>query len=202
MSHYSITPSDLATVSRTDLDREEQISGEVGAAILAVSMPHLLLQVIIRLLRERSDMAADGRAATVNLVGTRTSVRRARQFTQDLLGEDHPAVDDAVLAVSELVTNSLRHSRSGEVGGTVTLTIRWSDTAIRIEVTDEGSSTNAPRVRDEPEAEGGRGLQIISALAKEWGTSHHGPNVTLWCDIAIVRCSSPPDHKARDPTAR
>ncbi|MET8155947.1 ATP-binding protein [Sphaerisporangium sp. NPDC005289] len=145
---------------------------------------------------------ADGRAATVNLVGTRTSVRRARQFTQDLLGEDHPAVDDAVLAVSELVTNSLRHSHSEEAGGTVTLTIRSSDTAIRIEVTDEGSSTSTPHVRDEPDAEGGRGLQIINALAKEWGTTHHGPNVTLWCDIAIVRRPSPPGRQARDPTGR
>ncbi|MGW4637898.1 hypothetical protein ACWEN6_05185 [Sphaerisporangium sp. NPDC004334] len=36
--------------------------------------------------------------------------------------------------MSELVTNSLGHARSGEAGGTVTVTIRSSDTAIRIEV--------------------------------------------------------------------
>ncbi|MFC4534579.1 ATP-binding protein [Sphaerisporangium dianthi] len=135
-------------------------------------------------------MTTGGFSATVKLVGTRTSVRRARQFAQDLLGEGHPAMDDVVLVVSELVTNSITHSLSGE-RGTVTLTIGNSDNAVRVEVTDEGSAASAPHMRDEPDAEGGRGLQIINILAKEWGVTHRGTNVTTWCELPTAQPWSP-----------
>ncbi len=129
-------------------------------------------------------MVAGGLSATVNLIGARTSVRRARQFTQDLLGRDHPAVDDVVLVVSELVTNSVVHSCSSRQG-TVTLTISNADGAIRVEVTDEGSPASAPYIRDEPGAESGRGLRIVSMLSKEWGVTHRGTTVTTWCDVPV-----------------
>jgi anti-sigma regulatory factor (Ser/Thr protein kinase) len=129
-------------------------------------------------------MVAGSLSATINLIGTKTSVRRARHFTQDLLGRDHPAVDDVIIVVSELVTNSIRHSCSGR-RGTVTLTINNSDNAIRVEVTDEGSAHSSPYIRDEPDSESGRGLRIVSMLAKEWGVTHRSTTLTTWCELPI-----------------
>ncbi|MFF4362806.1 ATP-binding protein [Streptomyces sp. NPDC001604] len=86
--------------------------------------------------------------------------------------------DSATLAVSELVTNAVRHGQGKPVGFRVTNT----DNELRIEVTD-GNSTPA-RLREAGEsAESGRGLLLVGALAKEWGVSPDG--MTTWCSFAI-----------------
>ncbi|GII78615.1 hypothetical protein Sru01_35970 [Sphaerisporangium rufum] len=139
------------------------------------------------------------RAGIVRLLGCRTSVARARQFTQDLLGRDHPAGDDVVLVVSELVTNSIVHSRSGTARGTVTLTIDDLDGIVRVAVTDDGSAQHAPRARDDLYAQGGRGLRIVNALAEEWGVSHHGATVTTWCQVPYKSGESPADPPGHAP---
>jgi anti-sigma regulatory factor (Ser/Thr protein kinase) len=50
-------------------------------------------------------------------------VRAAREFVERVLGAGHPCTGDAVLLVSELVTNSVRHSGSALPGGRVTVTV-------------------------------------------------------------------------------
>lgn len=86
--------------------------------------------------------------------------------------------DSATLAVSELVTNAVRHGQGKPVGFRVTNT----DDELRIEVTD-GNSTPA-RLREAGEsAESGRGLLLVAALAKEWGVSPDG--MTTWCSFTI-----------------
>jgi len=56
---------------------------------------------------------------------------------------------------------------------------------VRIEVVDEGNAFSAPYVRDEPCAESGRGLRIVSTLAKrsDVGTNRYVTDVlrTLGC---------------------
>jgi anti-sigma regulatory factor (Ser/Thr protein kinase) len=104
------------------------------------------------------------------LAATRLAARQARALLRDALGADHPLAHDAALAISELVSNSVLHSRSGQPGGTITIAI---DTAarhdVRIEVRDAGSP-GAPVVRARRDGEHGRGLQIIDAIAAGWGT--------------------------------
>lgn len=86
--------------------------------------------------------------------------------------------DDATLAVSELVTNAVRHGKGRPVG----LRVRRSAEELRIEVTD-GSPTPA-RMRSAGAAdEDGRGLLLVSAVAKEWGVSSDG--TMTWCSLAI-----------------
>ncbi|GHE45900.1 hypothetical protein GCM10017673_54850 [Streptosporangium violaceochromogenes] len=56
-------------------------------------------------------MGAERRVlGVISLAGTRESVSRARAEVRHWLGDDHPAVDDVALAVSELVTNAVVHS--------------------------------------------------------------------------------------------
>ena len=79
--------------------------------------------------------------------------------------------------VSELVTNAIVH-----VGGTVRLTLRQRPEGLRIEVTDHSSRT--PFAADPgEEAEGGRGLLIVQALAAMWGTAVDADSKTIWVHL-------------------
>ena len=70
-------------------------------------------------------------------------------------------VDDAVLLVTELVSNAVIHGRPG-----IELAITPTDTGVRVSVTDAG--VEMPRRR--PVWAGGhRGLEIVEMLADSWG---------------------------------
>ena len=75
---------------------------------------------------------------SVTLAGRAERARVARAFVGGVLGPGHPCGDDAALLVSELFGNSVRHSRSGAAGGTVTVAVSAGDGLVRVEVTDRG----------------------------------------------------------------
>ncbi|WP_067481966.1 ATP-binding protein [Actinomadura hibisca] len=91
-------------------------------------------------------------------------VRVARGWVADLLGSDHPAADDCVLLVSETFTNAVLHGG----GARVEVCVQVGERAVRVEVIDDGGR-GLPHYVDDPRGEGGRGLPILRALAKEWG---------------------------------
>jgi hypothetical protein len=59
---------------------------------------------------------------SVAVAGRPERVAVARAFAAAVLGRQHPAGDTAVLLVSELVTNSVRHSASARPGQTIMVT--------------------------------------------------------------------------------
>ncbi|HTU05883.1 MAG TPA: ATP-binding protein [Trebonia sp.] len=59
-----------------------------------------------------------------------------RAFVREMLGPGHPCGDVAVLLVSEVFGNRVRHSGSGAPGATVTVAVIAGDRTIRVEVTD------------------------------------------------------------------
>ena len=83
---------------------------------------------------------------SVTVAGRAERARIARTFAVGVLGPGHPCGDDAALLVSELFGNSVRHSRSGAAGGTVTVAVRAKDHVVRVEVTDR-SSPGKPELR-------------------------------------------------------
>lgn len=88
----------------------------------------------------------------------------------------------AQLIVSELVTNALLH---GQPPIAVRMVRDESDGLPVIEVEDGGDGS--PIVQPESDtATGGRGLVLVSVLAKEWGTRplHSGGKVT-WAKCAL-----------------
>ncbi|MBB5778539.1 ATP-binding protein [Nonomuraea jabiensis] len=97
---------------------------------------------------------------SIRLVGIRESVSHARSEVRKWLGDDHPSVDDVVLAASELVTNALRHSDARPYD-LIGLTVTAAEGMVYVEVLDPGSMFSAPHIRQEPEAVDGRGLLII-----------------------------------------
>jgi anti-sigma regulatory factor (Ser/Thr protein kinase) len=72
--------------------------------------------------------------------------------------------DVAVLLASELVTNAIRH----EASATVMLAISCSRDQLRVDVHDTSRALPVP-VDAAGDAETGRGLQLVTSLATEWG---------------------------------
>ncbi len=91
-----------------------------------------------------------------------------------------PVADDAVLLVSELVTNAITHTRSG-AGGTFKVMICHYPSRLFVGVTDEGAAT-APGVSPPGGLEpSGRGLYLVAGIATCWGHERSGPRGrTVW----------------------
>ncbi|WP_369221610.1 SpoIIE family protein phosphatase [Streptomyces sp. R39] len=90
--------------------------------------------------------------------------------------------DAEELLVSEVVTNGLVHGDSD-----VYVCVRRYPERVRVEVRD--SDPHPARTvtipREEDQAEGGRGLVIVSALASAWGNSPSGRGKTVWFELPI-----------------
>jgi anti-sigma regulatory factor (Ser/Thr protein kinase) len=103
-------------------------------------------------------------------------------------------IQTAQLLVSELVTNSVKHTRGPTVGTTygqlaevkaISLILRYHDDRLIIEVYD---SDPTPPILTEaaPDSESGYGLVLVRALSKEW--SYYLPpsgGKTVYCVIAV-----------------
>lgn len=116
--------------------------------------------------------------------GAPALARTAVRTTLCRWGAPPDLVETALLVTSELVTNSVVHESAGPV-----LELRRSATGIRICVQDD--ALGSPRVGNVPpeaeaEAEGGRGLRLIAALAARWGSHPSGPGTTVWAELDLV----------------
>ena len=104
--------------------------------------------------------------------------RRIRQSCRGL----PPALrEDTLLLASELVTNAVRHGT-----GDVTVRLWPGKDVVRVEVTD--ASPDHPEQADGGlDAERGRGLQIVGALASRGGTapSRAGEGKTVWFELDV-----------------
>jgi anti-sigma regulatory factor (Ser/Thr protein kinase) len=120
---------------------------------------------------------------SVTLAGRAERARAARAFVSEVLGPGHPSGDVAVLLVSEVFGNSVRHSGSGAPGETVTVAVRAGDGVVRVEVTDRAGQ-GTPELRPAGRgAEGGRGLQLVAALAARWGWLRRGGRLVTWFEL-------------------
>ncbi|MEU8120316.1 ATP-binding protein [Spirillospora sp. NPDC049024] len=105
-----------------------------------------------------------------------TAPRSAREFTQVTLDAWGLADDagDVVVAVSELVTNALRHGLEGIPQPLplcpIQLVLIGHPRRLVVSVTDPGAGAPEP-VPGEPDrcAEGGRGLVVVGAVSDSWG---------------------------------
>lgn len=70
--------------------------------------------------------------------GSDDQVRHARDFVGRVL-EGCPAAADATLLVSEIATNAILHTATGQ-GGKFTVIVYQTDTQVRVEVADDGSA--------------------------------------------------------------
>ncbi|WP_371600072.1 SpoIIE family protein phosphatase [Streptomyces sp. NBC_00564] len=91
--------------------------------------------------------------------------------------------DPAALMAGELVTNAVRHARSRHIG----LRLVRGETLL-CEV-DDDDHTLPTLLSAGPEDEFGRGLRVVSRLAREWGTSRTSAGKTVWFELTLPRRS-------------
>lgn len=135
-------------------------------------------------------------------------VGKARhRMREQLLGNgvSEPVVDDAVLVLSELLSNACRHGRPlgrADVGdGDVRAAWRIDKAGrLTVEVTDGGGPTRPIPATPSVTARGGRGLNIISALAQDWGVRDSASGeVTVWVIITAGYDCAPGRENGRGP---
>ncbi|KOU77873.1 PAS/PAC sensor protein [Streptomyces sp. MMG1533] len=110
-------------------------------------------------------------------------VGRARAVVREQLHEWGLAglVGPAELMVGELVTNAVRHSHSRPVD----LRLVRGDTLL-CEVDDDDHELPT-LLSAGPGDEFGRGLRVVSTLAREWGTSRTKAGKTVWFELTLPR---------------
>jgi len=88
-----------------------------------------------------------------------------------------PLAFDAQVAVSELVTNSLRHAGLSP-DDLIRITAHWSGTCLRVHVRDRRRGARptvvSGSIRPAPGAESGWGLYLVDHITSRWGTSASG----------------------------
>jgi hypothetical protein len=116
------------------------------------------------------------RASEVTYPGVTERIRAVRADLRLLL-RDCPMADEIILCVSELAANAALHSNSRLPGGTFTVRIAISPgTYARIEVEDNGGPWSSVST----ESTGNHGLDIVRALAADWGVHGDYTTRTTW----------------------
>lgn len=119
------------------------------------------------------------------LRGTRGQVARGREFAREALKDwgwdGHDTFEDALLLVSELVTNANLHA-----DGCHELVLGSGD-VFRVEVYD--GVTDLPQLLPAPRrgTPGGHGLHIVGRLSDRWGSGAHDQGKVVWAEIDAER---------------
>jgi serine/threonine-protein kinase RsbW len=124
--------------------------------------------------------------------GDLEQVRCARRFVRAVL-EDRIDTYVAELLVSELFTNAILHTISGQPDGWIVVHVVVFADRVRIRVFDLGGKTSPSVVFDPKDDEHGRGLLIVATLAMEWGTEGDSAGRVVWADYPL------PHHPPRQP---
>ena len=116
------------------------------------------------------------RRLDVSVRATREAAAKARRALSKL-ALPLPLANDAQLAVSELVTNSVRHAGLAP-DDLIRITVDWSGARLKVHVRDGRRGVRpavvSGSIRPAPEAESGWGLYLVDRVASRWGTSAKG----------------------------
>jgi CheY-like chemotaxis protein len=132
---------------------------EVEGFVLKDETVHYLVDLL-------DDLSRPGpRSAAFRVRHSPDEIATARRFVAhhgDAWGYED-IIDDALIVVSELVTNAITHARSA-----CDLRLRDAVRGLRIEVIDGGRGS--PEIQcPTDQAEHGRGLLLVSAVCEAWG---------------------------------
>ncbi|MER5601266.1 SpoIIE family protein phosphatase [Streptomyces sp. NPDC002265] len=135
----------------------------------------------VALLMARLNGIAPDQVAEWRLALDPAEVRRARAAVREQLHDWGLArqAANAELLVGELVTNAVRHSH----GRPVVLRLVYGESLL-CEVDDDDHDLPS-LLSAGPDDERGRGLRVVSALAREWGTSRRGAGKTVWFELTL-----------------
>ena len=149
---------------------------ETAARAFVEDAPRDDLAILVVRVPER---AASTTSASTDLPAHPLSARRARRFVLTALDAFGVRGLDEVaeLLTSEVVTNAVVHAHSG-----VRVSVEGIPGGARISVADSNPLIPALR-RPVHEAEHGRGLHLVDALAARWGVDPAGEGKAIWFEL-------------------
>ena len=114
--------------------------------------------------------------AEVELPVSREAPALAREFLRGSTCAEHHSevVDDAVLLVSELVTNSVLHG-----GPPVVVAVDCDEATLQVRVRDGSPMLPAPRDAASGD-ENGRGLALVAEMSADWGVDTEEDGKHVW----------------------
>jgi serine/threonine-protein kinase RsbW len=130
------------------------------------------------------------RTRQLTLTATARAVGLARQATHEALASWQMAniEETAVLLVSELVTNTVRHADTSV--SVVELRLEAAGPWLRIEVHDADPRWPEPRTPDRLDGSG-FGFVLIEALADKWGVREATIGKAVWVELDARQAGEP-----------
>ncbi|WP_413809528.1 SpoIIE family protein phosphatase [Streptomyces sp. OE57] len=143
-------------------------------------------------------------SARVSLPCSPLAASAARRFVRTALADwaalEVPAADrvteqvadEAVLLVSELVTNAVVHAGTAvEVSCALDVSDREGEPpSLVVEVTDHHPTRvvrgDPPDADEPPEYAGGHGLRLVAEIAESWGTTYRRATKSVWFQMAVA----------------
>ena len=113
----------------------------------------------------------------------------ARQAISRLQADlDPPLIETLRLLVTELITNSVRHTAADSL----TLSVAIGKSSVVTEVADTGPGFDPQCVKKAGEGDTGWGLFLVQRLASSWGVTHDGPSKRVWFELLRPRGPAAP----------
>jgi anti-sigma regulatory factor (Ser/Thr protein kinase) len=132
------------------------------------------------------------RSAHTLLPADAKAARQGRRWLAAQLAEWAVPVEvshDAVLCLSEVVTNAVIHTRTGTRAG-----VLLDGHRLTVTVSDSGRHGRAALVEHELDDVGGRGLMVVDALCTRWRSEQRSDGTTVWFELDI-EAGRPPDRR-------
>ncbi|HEV2376185.1 MAG TPA: ATP-binding protein [Streptosporangiaceae bacterium] len=101
-----------------------------------------------------------------------------------------PARDDVTAVATELGSNAVKHTRSGQ-GACFAVEVTWHGATVRVTVADRGGASE-PQVLDDPAAEHGRGLLLVRGLSRATGVTGDHRGRLVWADVSWSQATGQP----------
>lgn len=161
---------------------EPEDSAGIADEVDAYALKDSDLDYLVEMLEEVGTRRPDQQS--VRLPAEIASARAARGFVRDVLEQwdVQDVLDDALIVVSEMVTNAVTHAASE-----CELRVSASPSTVRIEVADSGAGTPEPLPPSDTRS-GGRGMHLIDALTAAWGVEPQAEGgKTVWAELLRAR---------------
>ncbi|NUQ96990.1 MAG: ATP-binding protein [Streptomyces sp.] len=138
------------------------------------------------------ETATSVRNFSAQLSSTPRGARLARLLATEQLRSWGLPLDPAAHIVAELAANAATHGRVP--GRDFRLTLYVVGGTLRIEVTDTRGDRTPRTQLPAPDAESGRGLLLVDALADKWGVAPGPPpRKTVWAEVTVPEQAPAPE---------
>ena len=122
-------------------------------------------------------------ALSLSLPADRTSPTLARAAVRDALAPllEAAELEQALLVVSELVTNAVLHAETP-----CELQLDVTDGRLRVEVRDSDTRPPVRRLAPTDGVASGRGLRMMQAMGDGWGVVDDADGKVVWWELVLA----------------